>query len=269
MPRYDKYIKIINECDSFMEKKGMKLIEGKAASQDQLIKDMTMLEKILCVMHKAWQVAWEIDRLDDIQAVMSKVAEKGDGPDPSIEAMLNNVGFRSEKGRDFRGGRRYSKVESRAGGGHSSDVWPEESRRRYRRRTRSLGYPDEDVEALTEKFSEEEIDAFMDIMDEVENRRHRDSKGRFTSFGVLPWSPSFWGSRMGYDTNPRMPENNQPYAQMVPMPMTMPFGHTMPQAGLVHAPLQSNGNHEMANEHDNGNGNTKATNNNGKTGGAE
>lgn len=261
MSRYEKYLKIVDECDRCMEQQGMKLLEGKV-TMDNLEK----IEKVLCIMEKAWCVAWQIDRLDDIHEAMSALAKHGSGPEKSdVKAMIEG-GARSE-GNDFRHWGGHTESEARSGGYYPPDSGEEEARRGRRRayRTRS----EKDM-TLAEMMQDDEMAeearrrrrryrAMLDAMDAMELAE----KGAIPGAGAAKLKESdFWGipfmwpyaSRMGYDQNPHMPEQNSPYntANTLPamgehpaekmadthMPQ-QPHHAEPPRSGVVHAPVQT------------------------------
>ena len=195
MSRYRKYIEIIDKLDKALEEKGLRLLEGKVTPEN-----LDFLEKILCVMDKAWCVAWQVDRLDDIGRAMSRIAQKGEGPDQEAVQALSG----GSAGKDFRGGREYTGAE--AFGGYPAGFWPpaggdtpltpesEESRRRRR------------AYAMARAMDQETA---------RRGRRAMDMSEPEQDFIFLPGvgAPSFFASRMGYDVDPYHPEENTPYSR--------------------------------------------------------
>ncbi|WP_304473585.1 hypothetical protein [uncultured Desulfovibrio sp.] len=219
MSRYRTYLKIIDECDKALQQKGMRLLEGKVTPEN-----LACLEKILCIMHKAWQVAWEIDRLDDIGKAMSE-AHKAEQPAPGGEAMPVSA----TAGRDFRGGRAYPGSAPRPVGLDLADLWP----------AQGGGSPLSAARAIRDALEELEM---------VESRRggrrgfpatarrrarSEDERDPETDFVLVPGLGMPFYGRTGYDADPA--EANEPYA------MTGNGQHEARRArnGLVHAPVQS------------------------------
>lgn len=233
MSRYDKYLKIIEECDKALEQKGMRLLEGKVTPEN-----LAVLEKILCIMHKAWQVAWEVDRLDDISRAMSEIRKSGERQ-PGGEAMPVSA----RAGRDFRGWGQYPGSPAAPFGFDLADVWA----------ARSLQYPLSAARAMRdalEELEEEESRAGRRFSP-VHSRRGRameDGHDPETGFMMVPGLGMPFRGRAGYDADPA--EANAPYAMTGHTPGHMQGapareGHDVPlrpRGGLVHAPLQSNAN---------------------------
>ncbi len=220
MSRYRKYIEIIDKLDKAIEEQGMRLLEGKVTPEN-----LAFMEKLLCVMDKAWRVAWQVDRLDDIARATGKLARKGEGPDEETMAALSGG---SARGGDFRGGRDHPGPEARTFGGHTTGFWPSEgSDSPLSRRGRRMD------EATAEQARRGRRTSMnMEDMD-VEPER---------GFVMLPGlgMPTWLASRMGYGVDPYTHENNAPYnrAESVDTGNT-PANGGRARSGLVHAPVQN------------------------------
>lgn len=272
--RYTKYIKILDDLDKAIESKGMRLLEGKVTKEN-----LEFLEKILCVMEKAWRVAWVIDHIDDIHDVVGKLAKRGEGPEETaMQGQSGQKGGGSEKqGHDFRPWDRYSGSETGTLGQSATDFGQEEDRRGRRRRyrTRSEEALDELLGMGMEGAEDEEARrgrrrryrALLDALDAMDNADRANgtgggygamgnTMGRESNFMMIPGFgfPTFMNNRMGYGASPNMPEQNAPYNMGGNLPagnfsnngMSGNNQHTTPmqnngspQAGVVHAPLQT------------------------------
>ena len=193
MSRYRKYIDIIDKLDKALEEKGMQLLEGKVTPDN-----LEFMEKILCVMDKAWTVAWEVDRLDDISRAMSRVAQKGEGPDQEAVRALSG----GSAGTDFRGGRDYPGAQ--AFGGHPAGLRPQEGS------DSALNVEEEEDRRRRRAYA---MVRAMEREDARRGRRALDMADPEEGFVFLPGVgvPSFYGARMGYHVDPRAPEDNAPY----------------------------------------------------------
>lgn len=232
MSRYNKYLKIIEECDKALEQKGMRLLEGTVTPEN-----LAVLERILCIMDKAWQVAWQVDRLDDISKAMGEIhkSEEQQGG----EAMPVSA----RAGRDFRGWGPYPGSPAAPLGFDLADVWA----------ARSFGLPLNAARAIRDALEELELEESRTGRRTypVHSRRGRaqgGDHGRELDFVMLPGVGMPFRGRAGYDADPA--EANAPYAMTGHTPGHMQGdpareGHDVPlrpRGGLVHAPLQSNAN---------------------------
>lgn len=240
MSRYRKYIEIIDKLDKALEEQGMRLLEGKVTPEN-----LAFMEKLLCVMDKAWVVAWQVDRLDDIARATGKLAQKGQGPDEETLAALSGERGGSGQGRDFRGGRDDSGFEARAVGGHTAGLWPEEGGDSpLSRRGRRAYDMDADAEesrrgrrsgaARAARRSSLDMRDTMDMEDGAER-----GFVMLPGLGVPPW----YAARMGYGVDPYTHEDNAPYNDNGNGNAEANGGSgnngARTRGGLVHAPVQS------------------------------
>lgn len=228
MSRYRTYLKIIDECDKALQQKGMRLLEGKVTPEN-----LAVLEKLLCIMHKAWQVAWEVDRLDDIGKAMSE-AHKSEGRQPGQGGEAMPVSARA--GRDFRGWGPYPGSAPGPYGLDLADLWPAQSAHDPLSAARAIR------DALEELEMVESRRGGRRSFPATARRRTRGEDGSDpeTGFVLVPGLGMPFYGRMGYDADPA--EANDPYA------MTGNGEHEARRArgALVHAPLQGAANGQAA-----------------------
>ena len=265
MGRYKKYLEIIDCCDRCLENQGMKLLDGKVTTAD-----LEKVEKVLCIMHKAWQVAWEVDRLDDIEKAMNQISKQSE---KSGQSKTTAMGGNAQTGNDFHSESGYSDTQAASGGYYPNYPGQEEDRRGRRRTYRTRSETDEMTlaELVSEGDTAEEARrrrrryrALLDAMDAMELAETNASPG--AGAAMSHGERDFWGipfmwpyaKRMGYTQPAHSPEQNAPYNNGGNLPAgnnangNMTTGTHMPthtepaQAGIVHAPVQTANNNGAA-----------------------